>query len=95
MVIKTLDPDPDSLEMQDPDPYPDSMNPDPQLWAEHTVHAMLWNVDPEWFDSGPTFEPSVADSRDVIPDPKFSIPYSGQGQKDSGSRIRIKEFEYF
>ncbi len=34
LVIKTLDPDPDSLEMLDPDPYPDpvSMNPDPQLW---------------------------------------------------------------
>jgi hypothetical protein len=23
---------PDSLEMLDPDPYPDSNNPDPQLW---------------------------------------------------------------
>ncbi len=30
LVIKTLDPDPDSLEMLDP--YPESMNPDPQLW---------------------------------------------------------------
>ncbi len=32
MFIKTLDPDPDSLEMLNPDLYPDpySMNPDPQ-----------------------------------------------------------------
>ncbi len=33
-----------------------------------------------------------------IPDPNFSIPDSRshiQGQKDSGSRIRIKEFKYF
>jgi len=28
LVIKTLDPDPDSLEMLNPDPY--SINPDPQ-----------------------------------------------------------------
>jgi hypothetical protein len=34
LVIKTLDPDTDSLKILDPDPYPDpdpdSMNPDPQ-----------------------------------------------------------------
>jgi hypothetical protein len=38
-----------------------------------------------------------------IPDPKFSIPdpiffhpgFRIQGQKDSGSRIRIKELRYF
>jgi hypothetical protein len=30
LVIKTLDPDPKSLEMLDPD----SMNPDPQHWEE-------------------------------------------------------------
>ncbi len=29
LVMKTLDPDPDSLEMLDPDPYPDPMYPDP------------------------------------------------------------------
>jgi hypothetical protein len=34
LVIKTLDPDPDSLEMLDPDPYQDSMSPDPQLCFE-------------------------------------------------------------
>ncbi len=32
LVIKTLDTDPDSLEILDPDP--DSLNPDPQLWIE-------------------------------------------------------------
>jgi hypothetical protein len=31
LVIKTLDPDQDSLEMPDPYPYPDPLNPDPQL----------------------------------------------------------------
>jgi hypothetical protein len=33
LVIKPLapDPDPHTLEVLDPDPYPDSMNPDPQL----------------------------------------------------------------
>jgi hypothetical protein len=33
LVSRTLDPDPDSLEMLDPDPYsdPDSMDPDQQL----------------------------------------------------------------
>jgi hypothetical protein len=34
LVIKTLDSDPDLLEMLDPDPYPDSMNPDPQPFFE-------------------------------------------------------------
>jgi hypothetical protein len=29
LLIKTLDLDPDSLEMLDLDPYPDSINPDP------------------------------------------------------------------
>jgi hypothetical protein len=34
LVVKTLDPypDPDLLEMRDPDPDPVSMNPDPQHW---------------------------------------------------------------
>jgi hypothetical protein len=31
LVFKTLDPDPDSLKMLYSDPYPDSINPDPQL----------------------------------------------------------------
>jgi hypothetical protein len=35
-----LDPDPnpypDSLEMLDPDPHADSMNPDPQHWLQGT-----------------------------------------------------------
>jgi hypothetical protein len=29
LIIKTLDLDPHSLKMLDPDPYPDSMNPNP------------------------------------------------------------------
>jgi hypothetical protein len=28
-ILYAWDPDPDSLEMLDPDPYPDSLNPDP------------------------------------------------------------------
>ncbi len=41
LVIKTLDPypDQDSLEMMDPDPYPDSMNPDLQHWFLSTVRT--------------------------------------------------------
>ncbi len=47
LVIKTLDPDPDSLEMLDPDPYPDpvSMNPDPQLWL--LPYEQWWIVSKE------------------------------------------------
>jgi hypothetical protein len=37
LVTKTLHPDPDSLEMLDPDPYPDWMNPDPQHWGDGKV----------------------------------------------------------
>ncbi len=44
IVIKTPDPDRDSLEMLGPDPYPDpdSMNPDPQhcLKARYFYHRL-------------------------------------------------------
>jgi hypothetical protein len=30
-------PDPESLEMVDPDPYPDSINHDPQHWCLHMI----------------------------------------------------------
>jgi hypothetical protein len=39
LIINNLDlyPYPDSLEMQDPDPYPDSMIPDPQHFLKLSV----------------------------------------------------------
>ncbi len=39
--MKTLDPDPDSLEMTDPDLDPDSVNPDPQYLVRvgNTAHT--------------------------------------------------------
>jgi hypothetical protein len=49
LVVKTLDPD--SLEMLVPDPYPDSMNLDPQLWYSQNLskendvkQLLLWSV---------------------------------------------------
>jgi hypothetical protein len=43
-----LDPYPESLEMLDTDPYPDSMNPDPQLWGQHLLSGVRTTGEKAW-----------------------------------------------
>jgi hypothetical protein len=49
LVIKSLEPDPDSLEMLDMDPYQypdlDSMNTVPQLWLTENLLLILIEIE--------------------------------------------------
>ncbi len=46
LVFKTLHADPDSLEMLDPDPYPYSINPNPQDWVFPNLYVATFFVLP-------------------------------------------------